>query len=164
MSILTFWALFCIQNFFVGRCPTPRQGSSPGPQDKNPAPPLAGPDRAWSLHSDSLYDAHPCGHTEARIKGCTGRSVYGASRTATTSFFTHYLRRLGPSASPPSEHEPGREAPKSSELAQRLLSGRLMLARSVGRVAYARLLDYWPPRLKVSETKIHSSRGIVSKD
>ena len=33
-------------------------------------------------------------HAEARVEGCLDRTVYGASRTATTSFFTHHLRLI----------------------------------------------------------------------
>ena len=33
-------------------------------------------------------------HAEARVEGCIDRTVYGASRTATTSFFTHHLRLI----------------------------------------------------------------------
>ena len=33
-------------------------------------------------------------HSEAGVEGCIDRTVYGASRTATTSFFTHHLRLI----------------------------------------------------------------------
>ena len=33
-------------------------------------------------------------HAEARVEGCIDRTVYGASRTATASFFTHHLRLI----------------------------------------------------------------------
>ena len=33
-------------------------------------------------------------HAEARVEGCLDRTVYGTSRTATTSFFTHHLRLI----------------------------------------------------------------------
>ena len=33
-------------------------------------------------------------HAEAHVEGCLDRTVYGASRTATTSFFTHHLRLI----------------------------------------------------------------------
>jgi hypothetical protein len=33
-------------------------------------------------------------HAEARAEGCIDRTVYGASRTATTSLFTHHLRLI----------------------------------------------------------------------
>ena len=39
-------------------------------------------------------------HAEARVEGCLDRTVYGASRTATTSFFTHHLRLTASSRSP----------------------------------------------------------------
>ena len=40
-------------------------------------------------------------HAEARAEGCTDRTVYGASRTATTSFFTHHLRLISLAAVSP---------------------------------------------------------------
>ena len=33
-------------------------------------------------------------HAETRAEGCIDRTVYGTSRTATTSFFTHHLRLI----------------------------------------------------------------------
>ena len=46
-------------------------------------------------------DSHPhckprehAWHAETRAEGCTDRTVYGTSRTATTSFFTHHLRLI----------------------------------------------------------------------
>jgi hypothetical protein len=33
-------------------------------------------------------------HAETRTEGCTDRTIYGTSRTATTSFFTHHLRLI----------------------------------------------------------------------
>ena len=33
-------------------------------------------------------------HSEAGVEGCIDRTVYGAARTATTSFFTHHLRLI----------------------------------------------------------------------
>ena len=40
-------------------------------------------------------------HAEARAEGCTDRTVYGASRTATTSFFSHHLRLISLAAVSP---------------------------------------------------------------
>ena len=37
---------------------------------------------------------HEEGVLHARVEGCLDRTVYGASRTATTSFFTHHLRLI----------------------------------------------------------------------
>jgi hypothetical protein len=50
------------------------------------------------VHPDATRDAIEmlhAWHAEARVEGCIDRTdVYGASRTSTTSFFTHHLRLI----------------------------------------------------------------------
>ena len=46
-----------------------------------------------AVHPDAIGMLYAW-HTEARVEGCFDRTVYGASRTATTSFFTHHLRLI----------------------------------------------------------------------
>jgi hypothetical protein len=51
-------------------------------------------------------------HAETRADGCTDRTVYGTSRTATTSFFTRHLHLnmfslaavIGAALPPPRRH------------------------------------------------------------
>ena len=45
-------------------------------------------------HNHPNPTTHTAWHAEARVEGCIDRTVYGASRTATTSFFTHHLRLI----------------------------------------------------------------------
>ena len=45
------------------------------------------------MHPDAIGMQYAW-HAEARAEGCIDRTVYGASRTATTSFFTHHLRLI----------------------------------------------------------------------
>ena len=55
----------------------------------------------WAAAAETTGAVHPdaigmlyAWHAEARVEGCLDRTVYGASRTATTSFFTHHLRLI----------------------------------------------------------------------
>ena len=49
--------------------------------------------RTHGLHPDAIGMLYGW-HAEAHVEGCLDRTVYGASRTATTSFFTHHLRLI----------------------------------------------------------------------
>ena len=46
-----------------------------------------------AVHPDAIGMLYAW-HAEARVEGCIDRTVYGASRTATASFFTHHLRLI----------------------------------------------------------------------
>ena len=46
-----------------------------------------------AMHPDAIGMLYAW-HAEARAEGCIDRTVYGASRTATTSFFMHHLRLI----------------------------------------------------------------------
>ena len=61
--------------------PSPKAGRSSSSSSRPPA---------LSTPIGMLYGWH----AEARVEGCLDRTVYGASRTATTSFFTHHLRLI----------------------------------------------------------------------
>ena len=69
-------------------------------------------------------------HAEARVEGCLDRTVYGASRTATTSFFTHHLRLISlaaviGAALPVANSPSGRNSRKSHLLSGAPLAGLL---------------------------------------
>jgi hypothetical protein len=46
-----------------------------------------------TVHPDAIGMLYAW-HSEAVVEGCIDRTVYGASRTATTSFFTHHLHLI----------------------------------------------------------------------
>ena len=52
---------------------------------------LCGP--VLNFHTHTFTHTHAW-HAETRAEGCIDRTVYGTSRTATTSFFTHHLRLI----------------------------------------------------------------------
>ena len=81
------------------------------------------------MHPDAIGMLYAW-HSEAVVEGCIDRTVYGASRTATTSFFTHHLHLISLAAvigaalrrrlSVPSERKPGKE--EISPILPRLLA------------------------------------------